>query len=91
MIETIVVKPMVELHTCLSKIVEEKKLVSVDNTAVQLNIADIMQLFVKVQTSLVTFNGGHTIKKLLDKAKEDISKSMGGCMSDEVNKLLDAF
>ncbi len=43
MIEAVVVKPLVELHACLTKIVEENKLVSVDNTAEQLKIAGVMQ------------------------------------------------
>ncbi len=91
MIEGAAVKLLVDLHACLTKIVEENKLVSVDNTAEQLKIAGVMQQLVKVQTSLVTFNGGHTIKMLLGEAREDITRAVGGCMSDEVTKLLDAF
>ena len=90
-IEALAVKPLVELHACLTKIVEENKLVFVDNTAEQLKIAGVMQQLVKVQTSLVTFNAGQTIKKLLGEARKDNTRAVGGCMSDEVTKLPDAF
>ncbi len=64
---------------------------SVDDTAEQLKIATIMQQLVKVQTSLGTFNGGHTLKMLIGEARNDITRAVGGWMSEEITQLLDAF
>lgn len=94
-LETLSVKPLVDFHTKLSKLLKDNNIDSIDNSIYQQKIADVIQSLAKVQTSLVNSGiaglGAPSLTKLLADTKTDIINTVGGFVSSDIERLLTLF
>lgn len=93
-LEQLSVQPVLDISSVLNKIIKENNLKPANEKPEDEKLAiGVMQHMVKMQASLVTNSNltGQKISMMLNEAKQEITRAVGGQMSDEVSHLLNAF
>ncbi len=86
--ETLFVNPLTKLHSSLSKILRDNKVLSGDGQQEQLIVAKMVDSMLKVQNELNSQSNSQNIKILPAKMTNDIKEVVGGSVSDETDMVI---
>ncbi len=90
-VETLIPKPLFELHSYLTKLLLANHILTVDTTSESKRLASVLDSIVAVQKTLANAQNHHRIKTSLEAMSQQITASMDASITQQVQSLVSQF